>query len=112
MDVITIQGTDSISASRITINTNFDTIKSWANDLNSNTRITAIKDNSELTLTSAILTNLTTTTISAKSIVIPVTSTSGLVIPPKTNVISPVQGSLGLNGSVLQIYNGSAWVNV
>lgn len=108
----TIQGTDSISASRLTINANFDTIKTWINDLDANSRILAIKNNSELTLTSAIFTTLTTTSFSAKSIEVPVASVKGIVIPPKTNIVSPVNGSLGMNGSVLQVYNGSAWVNV
>ena len=108
----TIQGTDSISASRLTINANFDTIKAWVNDLDSNSRILAIKNNSELTLTSAILTTLTATSFSAKSIEVPVTAVKGLVVPPKTNVVSPVTGSLGMSGTTLQVYNGSAWVNV
>lgn len=108
----TIQGTDSISASRLTINSNFDTIKAWINDLDSNSRILAIKNNSELTLTSAVLSSLTSAAISSKSIEIPVASSKGLVIPPKSNVTSPVNGSLGMSGSVLQVYNGTAWVNV
>lgn len=108
----TIQGTDSISASRLTINANFETLKSWANNLDSNNRFLAIKNNSELTLTSATLSNLTSNSFSAKSIEVPVASVKGIVIPPKTNIVSPVIGSLGMSGSILQVFNGSAWVNV
>ena len=38
----TIQGTDAISSSRLTINNNFSILKEWVNLIDSNTRLSAI----------------------------------------------------------------------
>jgi len=108
----TLQGNDPISSSRLVITSNFETIKSWINDLDANTRILAVKNNTELSLSAATIASLTATSISAKSIEVPAASVKGIVIPQKTNITAPIKGSLGMNDTVLQVYDGSTWVNV
>ena len=107
----TIFGTDSISSSRLTINANYQTIASWANEINANSGITAIREDTLLTLKNIKLTeSLITNSITTKSIEFPASSQKGLVIPSIEKITEPVRGSIALDeNNNLRVFIDNQW---